>query len=212
MAPIVRGPLNSSAIPEAQPVAGVFNVVPPSPQDTQGCALQVDANGNLKVVNEAGGVASIVQIEDTFGNPLNSVAGALNVNVVAGGGSVTVVQPTAANLNATVVGAGTATAPSGGVLTVQGPLQTGNAPAAATVGASSGVAVAANASRTGLALVNTSANIISIGFGTNAAVLYSGVTLYPAGSLTLDIFDGCQQAITAIASSAGSNLAIQETQ
>src|ERR1035437_2452074 len=160
----------------------------------------------------------------TAGNPLS-------VAIVSGElSTVTVVQPTgtnlhvvvdsapstiatkatASNLNATIVGTGTATAPSGGVLTVQGPIQTGNAPTAATVGASSGIAVAANSSRTGLALVNTSANIISIAFGANAAVLYSGITLYPAGSLTLNILDGCQQAITAIASAAGSNLALQE--
>jgi hypothetical protein len=130
----------------------------------------------------------------TAGNPLS-------VNIITGAPGQQI-----------VVGAGTAAAPSGGVLTVQGPIQTGNAPAAVTVGVSSGAAVAANSSRTGLALVNTSANIISIGFGANSAVLYSGITLYPAGSLTLNILDGCQQAITAIASAAASNLAIQEMQ
>src|SRR5665213_1337597 len=87
--PIERGPLNSSEIPEAQPVAGVYNVTPPAPQDTQGCALQVDANGNL-LVNVAvggGGRSSTVKIEDTSGNALNSNGtGALNVAVVSGGG------------------------------------------------------------------------------------------------------------------------------
>src|SRR5665213_2904199 len=87
--PIERGPLNSSEIPEAQPVAGVYNVTPPAPQDTQGCALQVDANGNL-LVNVAvggGGGSSTVKIEDTSGNALNSNGtGALNVAVVSGGG------------------------------------------------------------------------------------------------------------------------------
>jgi hypothetical protein len=83
-----RGPLNSSAIPEAQPVAGVFNASPPAPLDGQGCALQLDANGNLKVATQGGGVASIVQIEDSTGNALNSNGtGALNVAVVSGGGS-----------------------------------------------------------------------------------------------------------------------------
>jgi hypothetical protein len=83
-----RGPLNSSAIPEAQPVAGVFNASPPAPLDGQGCALQLDANGNLKVATQGGGVASIVQIEDSSGNALNSNGtGALNVAVVSGGGS-----------------------------------------------------------------------------------------------------------------------------
>lgn len=83
-----RGPLNSSSSTTPNLAGGVYNAVPPAPADTQECALQLDANGNLKVVQEAGGVASIVQIEDTSGNALNSNgSGALNVAVVSGGGS-----------------------------------------------------------------------------------------------------------------------------
>jgi hypothetical protein len=93
---------------------------------------------------------------------------------------------------------------------VTGPVQTGNAPATVSVGATSATALAANASRTALILINTSANVISLGFGTNAAVLYSGVTLYPGGSLSMDVMDNVQQAITAIASVASSSLGIQE--
>jgi hypothetical protein len=93
---------------------------------------------------------------------------------------------------------------------VTGPVQTGNAPTYATVGVTSATALAANASRTALILTNTSSNTISLGFGSNAAVLYSGITLYAGGSAMFDVMDNIQQAITAIASGASSNLAIQE--
>src|ERR1035437_8075955 len=218
------GPLNSSKPTTSIVVGGVHNVVPPAPLDGQALPLQQDADGNLLVSVAAGGggVASNVNIADVAGNPpalTNPLPVELSDGTNAFGtvgnplhvtGSTAVTQATASLLNATVVGTGTATAPAGGVLTVQGPIQTGNAPVAASVGVASGVVLSANSSRTGLALVNTSANIISIGFGANAAVLYSGITLYPAGSLTLNILDGCQQAITAIASAAASNLAVQE--
>lgn len=88
--------------------------------------------------------------------------------------------------------------------------QTPASPTAASVGTTSGTAVAANANRTGLVLVNTSNNTISLGFA-DTAVLNSGITLVgPGGSFTMDAFTFTVGAITAIASVAGSNLAIQE--
>jgi hypothetical protein len=99
---------------------------------------------------------------------------------------------------------------SGVALIVGGQIQTGNAPTAVSVGITSATALSANTSRTSVILINTSANVISLGFGSNAAVLYSGVTLYSGGSVVLDVMDNVQQAITAIASVASSNLAIQE--
>jgi len=83
------------------------------------------------------------------------------------------------------------------------------APTFATVGVASAQAVAANASRKGLALVNTSDNRISLGFG-SAAVLDRGITLYPGGSFEMDSFMFDLGAVNAIASAAASNLAIQE--
>jgi len=82
-------------------------------------------------------------------------------------------------------------------------------PTAASVGVASAQVVAANASRKGLVLVNTSVNRISLGFGATA-VLDNGVTLYPGGVFEMDerIFD--LGAVNAIASAASSNLAIQE--
>jgi hypothetical protein len=96
-------------------------------------------------------------------------------------------------------------------LPVTGPVQTGNAPGVATVGVTSANILAANSSRTALILINTHAtNTISLGLGANAAVLGSGITLYPGGSITFNVLDNMQQAVQAIASGASTSLAIQE--
>ena len=87
---------------------------------------------------------------------------------------------------------------------------TAASPTYATVGITSASAVAANANRKGLLLVNTSANYISLGIGA-AAVLYSGITLNPSGgAFWMDEYSFSTGAIYAIASGATSNLAIQE--
>lgn len=83
------------------------------------------------------------------------------------------------------------------------------APTAATVGVASAQAQAATATRAGLVLINTSANTISLGFGA-AAVLNSGITLYPGGVYVMDEYTFNAGAVNAIASAAASNLAIQE--
>jgi hypothetical protein len=99
---------------------------------------------------------------------------------------------------------------SQGTATITPSVLTPAAPAAVSVGVTSGLAVAANASRKGLTLVNTSANIISIGLGV-AAVLYSGITLNASGgAFEMGIGSKCTSAVYAIASGATSNLAIQE--
>lgn len=83
-------------------------------------------------------------------------------------------------------------------------------PTAATVGVTSSEVVAENLSRSALYLTNTSNNIISLGFGV-AAVLNSGITLFPGDSFAM-LRPGfiVPDAVNAIASAAGSNLAIQE--
>lgn len=86
---------------------------------------------------------------------------------------------------------------------------TPSSPTAATVGTSSAQALAANANRKGLILVNTSANTISVGLG-STAVLNSGITLYPGGTFQMDEFCFDLGAVNSIASAASSNLAIQE--
>lgn len=86
---------------------------------------------------------------------------------------------------------------------------TPSSPTAATVGVTSAQAVASNSNRKGLILVNTSVNTISLGFGA-AAVLNSGVTLFPGDSFSMDDYSFDTGAVNAIASAAASNLAIQE--
>lgn len=83
------------------------------------------------------------------------------------------------------------------------------APTFATVGTSSASAVAANANRKGLILINTSGNYIYLGLGFTA-VIGSGIVLIPFGTWTMDEFTFTTAAINAIASGASSNLSIQE--
>ncbi len=86
---------------------------------------------------------------------------------------------------------------------------TAAAPDAATVGATSATVVTANASRTGLVLVNTSTAHISLGFGVDA-VLDSGITLYPGGVFCMDEYSFSLDDVTAISSAISANLSIQE--
>ena len=86
------------------------------------------------------------------------------------------------------------------------------APAQATVGASSGLLLASNSSRTGLFVFNGSANTVSFAFGSNAAVLNSGITLYPGGVWYMDEYTFTTAAVNAIAGAAGSLVSIQEFQ
>lgn len=88
---------------------------------------------------------------------------------------------------------------------------TSNSPSAASVGITSSQILATNASRKGLILVNTSSANISLGLGT-AAVLNSGITLYPGGTFNMDEYCFTTAAINAVASIAASNLGIQEWQ
>lgn len=84
-----------------------------------------------------------------------------------------------------------------------------SSPAATSVGVTSAQAVASNAARKGLILINTSSSTISLGFGA-AAVLNSGVTLLPGDSFSMNEYSFFTGTINAIALGVGSNLAIQE--
>lgn len=84
-------------------------------------------------------------------------------------------------------------------------------PDSISVGAASVEALSANPNRRGCLLVNTSQNNISISFGVNDAVLYSGITLNPSGgAFWMDSYSFSIERINAIASGVSSNLAIQE--
>lgn len=97
-----------------------------------------------------------------------------------------------------------------GTVSTKTPL-TASSPATATVGVSSSTVVAANASRKGLAIINLSSNVISIAFGSNTAVLNSGITLTQNGSVyEMSEYDYNTSAIKAIASAGASVISIQE--
>ena len=88
----------------------------------------------------------------------------------------------------------------------------GNAPTSASVGVASSTIIAANASRKGAAIINTSANTVSFATEANAAVLNSGITLPPYGVWIMDAYTFTKGAIQAIASSASSNVSVMEFQ
>ena len=155
---------------------------------------------------------------DTYGNITITLTSALGNNILAtmevdlyyssGAITSTSTNPTQA---VNVQSNGTAITNTAGALNISGPVQTGNAPAVATVGVTSANVLAANSSRTSLILINTHAsNTISLGLGANAAVLGSGITLYPGAAITFNVLDNMQQAVQAIASGASTTLAIQE--
>lgn len=96
-----------------------------------------------------------------------------------------------------------------GTVNTKTPL-TGSAPTNVSVGVTSAQAVAANASRKSLVLINTSSNNISFGIGANAAVLNNGITLTPNGVWESDEYSYVTSAINAIAAGASSNLSVQE--
>ncbi len=84
-----------------------------------------------------------------------------------------------------------------------------SAPAQASVGVASALALAANAARKGVVFVNRSAAYISFGLGA-AAVMDNGITLAPNGVWQMDKDTFTTGAINAIAGAAASLLAIQE--
>jgi len=90
----------------------------------------------------------------------------------------------------------------------------GNAPAIVSISTSSTPVLASNPLRKGCNLVNMSFETISLAFGANAAVLYSGATLGPGGTFWMDSFDFTTAAINAISTNAaqGGYLGVQEFQ
>lgn len=151
----------------------------------------------------------------TWDRVRGDITNGIDVDVTRVQGSVTIEQATAANLNATVAQSGIWTVQPGNTanttpwLVSTKSALTASSPTFATVGITSASAVAANSSRKGLVLINTSNNTISLGLGATA-VLSSGITLTPGGVWEMDENTFTTAAINAIASAASSNLAIQE--
>mgnify|MGYP001559413783 CR=1 FL=1 len=87
----------------------------------------------------------------------------------------------------------------------------GSAPTQIDVDTASKEVVAENYSRVGLVLMNLSTGTVYLGFGTNAAVVGSGIPLLPSGgNWSMDDYTYTKEAINAIAHSNNSLLAIQE--
>lgn len=96
-----------------------------------------------------------------------------------------------------------------GVVSTKTPL-TASSPTFATVGVASAQAVASNANRKGLTLVNTSSSTIYLAFGGATAVIGSGTPIRPYGSFSMSEYDYTTGAVNAIATGASSNLTVQE--
>ena len=110
--------------------------------------------------------------------------------------------------NPGIVSSGLPVVVTGDVTVVKTPL-TPSSPTAGSVGVASASLVASNASRKGLIIQNLSNNTVSLGLGA-AAVLNSGVTLYPGGTYQMSEYDYVTSTVNAIASAAASTVSIQE--
>lgn len=113
--------------------------------------------------------------------------------------------------------------PSGGILTIQGvtgatPVPTTSktaltpsAPATASIGVASTTVIAANASRKGLVIQNTSSlATVSLHLNNGSAVLSSGITLYPHDIWYMDEYSFTVAQVNAISSIAATPVSIQE--
>lgn len=93
---------------------------------------------------------------------------------------------------------------------VQGTVS-GATPIQVGVDTASAVALAENYSRYGLVMTNLSSSTMYLAFGTNAAVIGSGIPLLPfGGNWSMDDYNFTKETINAIAHSDNSALAIQE--
>lgn len=191
-----------------------------------GVLIQISGSwsGTLEFQSNAGGGGYTAQLASNL--TTGAIASSTTANglfLMPAGQTVRVYGTALASGSATVafyaqfgtVGGWQSITDGGGSLTVDGTINTktaltASAPAAVSVGVASTAAVAANANRKGLILVNTSAAYISLEFSGGTAVLYSGITLAPNGSYNMGEYDFSTGAVNAIASIAASNLGIQE--
>lgn len=181
----------------------------------------VDGSGNVLPVGDVASRASFNKLTD--GVDLLSITAAgeaqvlvtplTNTSVVKAqlqdnaGTAIVLGQTTMASSVPVVFASNQSTLSVSGTLNTKSAL-TPSAPTAASVGIASAQILAATA-RKGLVLTNTSNARISLGFGV-AAILNSGVTVYPGGTFQMDEYSFTVGTITAIASAAASNLGIQE--
>lgn len=164
-------------------------------------------------------------------NGQGTMAASVPVVIASNQSAVPVSGPlTDAQLRATPVPvSGTVTANAGsGTMAVSGPLTdaqlratpptvitksalTANSPATVSVSTTSGLALASNAGRKGLLVINLSNATVCFGIGATA-VLSSGICLQPSAAWSMNEYSFVTGAINAIASAAASTISIQEFQ
>ena len=119
-----------------------------------------------------------------------TISGTVTAN--AGTGNFTVVQSTAANLNASVVGTGVAGTPAGGVLTIQGSASGTPIPVTQTIvtagtstltnvasSATNVTVLASNTNRRGATIYNDSSSLLYMKLGTTASATSFTIKLFP---------------------------------
>lgn len=203
----------------------------PLPAGASTSALQTTGNtslGSIKtntdplVASGAGGYVrqdSTATIAKETGGNLATVKTNTDPLVASGAGgfvrqdsTATIAKETGGNLAASATSLasidGKLTAP---LSTVSKVALTANSPATASVGVASASALAANASRKGLVIVNVSNAKVCIGIG-SAAVIDNGICLQPDASWSMNEYSFATGAINAIASAAASPISIQEFQ
>lgn len=188
-------------------IASDQSVIPVSQSGIWNITGSITVDGTVAATQS--GTWNITNISGTVSLPTGAATAALQTQPGVDIGDVTVNNGSGGNAVNIQDGGNSITVDGSITATVSKTALTPSSPTAATVGVASASALVANASRKGLVLTNTSANTISLGLGA-AAVLNSGITLTPNGVWVMDEYTFCTSQIFAIASAAGSNLAIQE--
>lgn len=172
--------------------------------------IDVALSTRASLANQTNGTQK-TQVVDGSGNvaPSGDTVGRAQFQKVTDGTNTATVKAASTAAVATDTAIVVAISPNNQALVSSKIVLTAASPAAATVGTSTASAIAANANRKGLVVVNTSINRISLGIGA-AAVLNSGITLFPGDSWVMDEYNFTTAVINGIAGAASSNLAYQE--
>jgi hypothetical protein len=177
--------------------------------DGSGNALS-SSSGALNVAQS--GTWNITNISGTISLPTGAATSANQSSEITQLTNISSAQTNATQKTQIVDGSGNVIASNNNSLNVNTKTNlTVNTPGTVNVGTTSASFLAANSSRKGLIIVNTSANIVSFGFGATA-VLNSGMTLFPGGVFQMDENTFSTAAINSIAGAASSAVAYQEFQ
>jgi len=166
---------------------------------------QLPDDHNVTVSNmipavETGLATSAKQLADGHNVTVANGAAGAAVNIQDGGNTITVDGTVTATLSGSINNTSFATTKTA---------LTPSAPDTYTVTTSTSEAVASNASRKGLTIVNLSDNIVFIGIGSNA-VLNSGIALNKYGSFSMDEYTFATGAVNVITTTGGATIAINE--